>query len=141
MGHLGLVYNSCGHKLMNSDHEAHARKSGCTLYVPKETTYPDTLVLILGWMGTTNRYLRHYANFYSQKMGLACVTSIAPGLQFWSEWYAKRCARSVLDFLNTLECKKIVVHAMSNNGGYQWAIMLQLMEEEKVIQFCNFAHL
>jgi hypothetical protein len=113
-----------------------ARKLGYTLYLPTEQK-SDTVAVVLGWMGTTDRYLRHYANYYSQKLGMTCVTFIAPGFQFWSSWYAQYIAKNFLLYLqNTLQCEKIVVHGMSNNGGFLWSNMLHIIETES--EFSHF---
>lgn len=61
-------------------------RTGVTLHAPTvqqpSATQTRTLVIMLGWMGSSARFLRHYVNMYTEQ-GCYVMTFVASGWQMY----------------------------------------------------------
>lgn len=116
-------------------HIEFAKRNGVNIVLPEtRISYHMTTVVLIGWMGSTPRLLRHYVNIYTE-LGYTVVYYIPSALQFISEYIQRREVGKVLDTLMNMECIKekkfsLYIHAMSNNGGQFYAKMLSMIHNE-----------
>mmetsp|Transcript_2043 Transcript_2043/g.4750 ORF Transcript_2043/g.4750 Transcript_2043/m.4750 type:complete len:273 (-) Transcript_2043:120-938(-) len=111
-----------------------ANKVGGVVVTPPSAGDANKIVVLLGWMGSTDRQLSTYSALYEQR-GCTTVRFIAPGsaaLCFHST--LKKQVEQVLQdtsqvFVKAKSSAKIYVHLFSNNGTFAFIAMLQRFQQ------------
>jgi len=109
-----------------------AKRNGVRVSVPSNITQDKQLVLLIGWLGSSEKLLRHYVNVYTD-LGYPVLSHIPSGSQFVSQSLRSSNVKRVLsvlmdDELNLVSSNEtsLFIHVISNNGGMFYAEMMTL---------------
>lgn len=99
----------------------------------KENRAKEPIVMLFGWMGAKDQYLKVYSQIYEEKGYPTVRLTVSPLIVLFKNNEMLKFSDKLLKLLDEPDFKDrpVIIHLFSNGGGFQYDILYKALQEDE----------